>query len=102
MTWDRKSTILAGKSLVIGAFAALSTAAYRAVLSRSETLCHTIFGLCDTPLRTVLLFLFLFLIGLAVGRITESEPLIKGSGIPQLEGQFYGHLSPRPLAVLVK
>ena len=102
MTWDRKSTILAGKSLVIGAFAALSTAAYRAVLSRSETLCHTIFDLCDTPLRTVLLFLFLFLIGLVVGRITESEPLIKGSGIPQLEGQFYGHLSPRPLAVLVK
>ncbi len=102
MTWDRKSTILAGKSLVIGAFAALSTAAYRAVLSRSETLCHTIFGLCDTPLRTVLLFLFLVLIGLVVGRITESEPLIKGSGIPQLEGQFYGHLSPRPLAVLVK
>ena len=34
--------------------------------------------------------------------ITESEPLIKGSGIPQLEGQFHGHFSPKPLAVLIK
>ena len=102
MTWERKNIFLVGKSLVIGAFAALSAVAYRAVLSKSELLCHKIFDFADAPLRVILLFLFLFLIGLVVGRITESEPLIKGSGIPQLEGQFHGHLSPRPLAVLVK
>ena len=102
MSWERKHIVLIGKSLMIGVFAALSAVAYRAVLSRSEALCHGIFSFASSPLRMILLFLFLLLVGLVVGRITESEPLIKGSGIPQLEGQFHGHLSPRPLAVLVK
>lgn len=102
MHWERKHIFLIGKSLIIGIFAALSAVAYRAVLGKSEFLCHEIFAFADSPLRILLLFLFLFLMGLVVGRITESEPLIKGSGIPQLEGQFHGHFSPKPLAVLVK
>lgn len=102
MYWERKNITLIGKSLLIGAFASLSAVAYRAVLGKSEFFFQKIFSFADSPLRTILLFLFLLLMGLVVGRITESEPLIKGSGIPQLEGQFYGHLSPRPLAVLVK
>lgn len=102
MTWERKHIILVGKSLIVGIFAALSAVAYRAVLGKSEGVCHALFGFADTPLRIALLFLILLAVGLVVGRITESEPLIKGSGIPQLEGQFHGHLSPNPLAVLVK
>lgn len=102
VSWDRKNIFFIGQSLVIGAFASLAAVAYRAVLSKSELLCHTLFEFSNSPLRIILLFLFLLLTGLVVGRITESEPLIKGSGIPQLEGQFYGYLSPKPLFVLVK
>ena len=102
MSWERKHIFFVGKSLIIGAFASLSAVAYRAVLGKSELLCQKIFGFSDSPLRIILLFLFLLLVGLVVGRITESEPMIKGSGIPQLEGQFHGHFSPKPLAVLVK
>ena len=102
MSWQRKNIFLIGKSLIIGALSSLSAVAYRAVLGKSEFLCQKIFGLSDSALRIIPLFLFLLLVGLLVGRITESEPMIKGSGIPQLEGQFHDHLSPRPLAVLVK
>lgn len=102
MYWERKNITLVGKSLMIGAFASLSAVAYRAVLGKSEFLRQKIFGFSDSPLGMILLFLFLLLTGLVVGRITESEPFIKGSGIPQMEGQFYGHFSPKPLAVLVK
>ena len=102
MTWERKHILLVGKSLIVGAVAALSAVAYRVVLSKSELVCHNLFAFADSPLRIALLFLLLFAVGLVTGRITESEPLIKGSGIPQLEGQFHGHLSPKPLAVLVK
>ena len=102
MSWERKNIFLVGKSLLIGVSAALSAVAYRAVLGKAELFRHELFGFADAPLRVMLLFLFLLAVGLIVGRITESEPLIKGSGIPQLEGQFYGHLSPKPLAVLVK
>ena len=102
MSWHQKNIFLVGKSLIIGAFAALSAVAYRAVLGKSELLCQKIFSLSVSGVHIILLFLFLLLVGLLVGRITESEPMIKGSGIPQLEGQFHGHFSPRPLAVLVK
>ena len=53
------------------------------------------FAFADSPLRIILLFFFLLLIGLVTGRITESEPLIKGSGIP-LAGVF-GHVLPEVL-----
>ena len=102
MTWEKKHISLIGKSLIIGVFAALSAIAYRAVLGKADLLRHEIFAFADSPLRIVLLFAFLLLIGLITGKITESEPLIKGSGIPQLEGQFHGHFSPNALAVLIK
>ena len=102
MFWERKNIVLIGKSLLVGAAASLSAVAYRAVLGESEQLCRKIFGFADSAPRIILLFLLLLLVGLVVGRITESEPMIKGSGIPQLEGQFYGHFSPKPLAVLIK
>ena len=99
MVWERKYISLVGKSLLIGIVASLSAVAYRAVLHEADLLRHSIFAFADSPLRIVLLFLFLLLAGLVTGRITESEPLIKGSGIPQVEGQFHGHFSPNPLAV---
>lgn len=102
MVWERKYIALVGKSLLIGIFASLSAVAYRAVLHEADALRHEIFSFAGSPLRVVLLFLFLLLAGLVAGRITESEPMIKGSGIPQVEGQFHGHFSPKPLAVLVK
>ena len=88
MSWERKNIYLMGKSLIVGAFAALAVVAYRAVLEKSEFFCRNMFDFADSPMRIVLLFIFLLVIGLVVGRITESEPLIKGSGIPQMEGQF--------------
>ena len=102
MFWERKHIVLVGKSAIIGVFAALSAVAYRAVLGKAEHLSEQIFGFAEGPLQIGLLFLFLLAVGLVVGRITESEPMIKGSGIPQLEGQFHGHFSPKPFAVLVK
>lgn len=102
MVWERKYIFLVGKSLLIGIFASLSAVAYRAVLHEADALRQEIFAFASSPLRVVLLFLFLLLAGLVTGRITESEPMIKGSGIPQVEGQFHGHFSPKPLAVLVK
>ena len=102
MTWEKKHISLIGKSLIVGVFGALSAIAYRAVLGEADSLRHEIFAFADSPLRIALLFLFLLLVGLVTGKITESEPLIKGSGIPQLEGQFHGYFSPNALAVLIK
>ena len=84
MSWERKNIILVGKSIFVGAFASLSAVAYRAVLAKSEALCHKLFEFADSPLGVILLFLLLLLAGLVTGSITESEPLIKSSAIPHL------------------
>jgi len=102
MFWDRKNIIFIGKCIIIGAAAGIAAVAYRAALTEAEILREGLFHFADSPLHVIMLFAFLLLFGLITGRITESEPMIKGSGIPQMEGQFYGHFSPKPLPVLVK
>ena len=61
-----------------------------------------IIGGLTGPLPILLFFAGLVLLALLVGKITEGEPLIKGSGIPQVEGQIHGHFHPCWWKVLVK
>ena len=45
-----------------------------------------------SPVTIALWFLVLLLLALIVGRLLRWEPLISGSGIPQLEGEMVGKL----------
>ncbi len=49
-----------------------------------------------------MLFGVLVVLGYVTGKLVHSEPLISGSGIPQVEGQILGRISPRALPVLIK
>lgn len=102
MSWEHGNLSVLWKSLVVGVCASLVAVAYRYALGWADSARGMLFSFATTPLRIVLLFAALIALGLLVGWITEREPMIKGSGIPQLEGQFHGHFSPKPLAVLLK
>jgi len=93
---------LTGFGALVGACAAVTAIAYRFTLSYAEEVRRTIFSLADSPLKIAGMFVLFALIGVAVGRVTQGEPLIKGSGIPQVEGQLLGFFSPQWLPVLVK
>ncbi len=97
---DRYRLILWG--VVAGLAAALAAVAYRQVLAWAEEGRAYLFSLAVTPARIVLLFLGLMVLGFIAGKLTQGEPLIRGSGIPQVEGQLQGWFSPRWLPVLVK
>jgi H+/Cl- antiporter ClcA len=75
---------------------------YRLTLTWADTLRSAAFAWAVTPIRIVLLFAGLIALGVVVGLITQSEPLIAGSGIPQVEGQLQGKISPRWFRVLYK
>ena len=44
------------------------------------------------PLAAVLWFVALFVIACIVGKLVKYEPMISGSGIPQVEGEMMGKL----------
>ena len=78
------------QAIVIGAVAGLVSVAYRFALSYGESICRFFFGWAQSPWRIVLLFAGLLCLGFVVGCMAKKEPMIKGSGIPQVEGQLLG------------
>ncbi len=89
-------------SLLAGLCGGLPAVAYRYAFAWADKGRDAVLSLLGTPLSIGLFFLGLLLLGMIVGRITQSEPLISGSGIPQVEGQIMGKIEPRWLPVLLK
>lgn len=75
---------------------------YRWVLAWADDMRIEIFKLANTPLRIALLVAGFIIIGAIVGKITQSEPLISGSGIPQVEAQLQDEMQPNWLKIIVK
>lgn len=88
--------------MIIGIFAALSVSLYRFILSEAESLRTMLISKVSTGASLGILFICLIVLGIIVGLVTRSEPLISGSGIPQVEGQLLGYFTPKWLPVLVK
>lgn len=88
--------------LLVGVFSGLVAVAYRLALQGAEQVRPLLTALVRGPLSGLLYFAALTLAALAVGRLCRGEPLIKGSGIPQVEGQLLGFFQPQWLRVLVK
>lgn len=87
---------------LVGICSGFVTVFYRLALTWADTLRKTIFPTADTFGEIALLFAFLAAIGIITGKLAESEPLIKGGGIPQLQGQLLGYFSPNCFKVLIK
>ena len=90
------------QGIVIGFIAGLVSVAYRFTLSYGETICRFLFGWAQSPWQIIVLFIFLLGLGFLVGCMTQKEPMIKGSGIPQVEGQLLGYFNLSWAKVLVK
>ena len=78
----------------VGIAAALVSVAYRYSLGYAESFRNKMFESADTPFSVFVLFVILVFMGILVGFISKKEPMIKGSGIPQVKGQLLGYFSP--------
>ena len=88
--------------MLISVCSALTVVAYRYALTYADAARVSLFKLSGTVWGTVGLFAILLVLGFAAGKLTDSEPLIKGGGIPQVEGQLLGYFSPKWFRVLIK
>lgn len=90
----RLPVILIGEALLVGIVGGLIVLFYRIVLTwAGDWLSRILEYISGNPLRTAGWFGVLVLMALIVGRLVRWEPMISGSGIPQVEGEVTGKLS---------
>lgn len=93
--------VLIGEGLVVGGIAGLVIVLYRMFLEYAGQWLNIILEFCKgNPVRIVGWFLVLFILAVLVGKLLQYEPMISGSGIPQLEGEMAGKLDQRWWRVL--
>lgn len=81
------------EGLSVGICASLAAVLYRLVLDYSEKGLNGILSAAKTNWWIALIWIAaLVLMALAAGWLVKKEPMISGSGIPQVEGEMSGHL----------
>ena len=90
---QRFPVILIGEGLLVGAAAGLVVMFYRIALTfAAEWLNRIVTAIKGDLFKTAVWFVILLVMALIVGRLVKWEPMISGSGIPQVEGEVLGKL----------
>ncbi|MBU3876197.1 ClC family H(+)/Cl(-) exchange transporter [Faecalicatena sp. AGMB00832] len=90
---QRFPVILIGEGLLVGAVGGLIVLLYRVALTYAGIWLEYILDFVrGNPIRTAGWFLALMLMAFVVGKLVKWEPMISGSGIPQVEGEVTGKL----------
>ena len=90
---QRFPVILIGEGLLVGIVGGLIVLLYRVALSYAGDWLHAILSyIKGRPIWIAGWFLVLVLLAVVVGKLVKWEPMISGSGIPQVEGEVTGKL----------
>lgn len=91
---QRFPVILIGEGLLVGAVSGLIVMFYRIALTCAGQWLKQILGyISGHPVRIAGWFAILCILAVIVGKLVRWEPMISGSGIPQVEGEILGKLS---------
>ena len=97
---QRLPVILIGEGLLVGAAAGIVVMLYRIALTYAGQWMNAALDWMRDMLRTALWFAALLVMALIVSRLVKWEPMISGSGIPQVEGEILGKLTQKWKKVL--
>lgn len=98
---ERFQVILIGEGMMVGGLAGFVTILYRMMLEfAGEALQNILRFIRGNALLIAGWFLILLLLAWVVGKLISFEPMISGSGIPQLEGEMVGKLEQNWLKVV--
>lgn len=90
---ERFQIILIGEGILVGAIAGLIVLLYRICLEYAGKWLKQILAYASgNPVRMAGWFALLLLLAWIVAKLVQFEPMISGSGIPQLEGEMVGKL----------
>ncbi|WP_238881825.1 ClC family H(+)/Cl(-) exchange transporter [Clostridium sp. YIM B02551] len=101
--WHNVKLKLMLEGIIVGIFTGLLIVFYRLTLEKAEELRNKFLELqSHNHLMIIVGFLVLIVAALIVGKLVVSEPLISGSGIPQVEAILKGKLKMNWLPVIIK
>ncbi len=101
--WQNFRLKLLGQGIIVGIFSGFLIVLYRIVLEKAEELRNFIFNLNISRYKLMpIWFLILIILAYIVGTLITNEPLISGSGIPQVEGVLAGKIRMKWLPVIIK
>jgi H+/Cl- antiporter ClcA len=101
--WQNFRLKLLVQGIIVGIFSGFLIVFYRIVLEKSEKLRNLILNLDISKYKLILIwFLTLIVLAYIVGILINKEPLISGSGIPQVEGVLLRKLNMNWLSVITK
>ena len=90
---ERFQVVLIGEGILVGGIAGLVVLLYRIFLEYAGKWLQKILDVAgESPVRIVGWFVILAFLAVLVAKLVDYEPLISGSGIPQLEGEMTGKL----------
>lgn len=85
--WHNFKLKLVIEGIAVGLVTGLIVVIYRYLLGKSEILIGILYKtICEKPLYILPWVIFLLIIGYVVGLMVKKDPMISGSGIPQVEG----------------
>ena len=91
-----------GKSLIVGLLTGLVVVCYRLLLTQAEHFSFWLYAVVSgQPWRVAGIFVALAALGYGIGCLIKAEPMISGSGIPQVKGLLTGHFQYHWLRVLL-
>lgn len=96
---DMKFTLTL-QGILVGIVSGLVVVGYRLILEQAEQLRRLVSGQSLTLILGW--FILLLITALIVGKLMIQDPMICGSGIPQVEGQLANKLKINPISVLIR
>lgn len=91
----KESFYLIVRGVEVGVVAGLVCVLYRFLLSNAENALMSVLEyIKGSPGKIAVWFLVLVLIGVFISILNKWEPMMSGSGIPQINGEIKGHFNP--------
>lgn len=101
--WHNVKLKLMIEGIIVGIFSGLLIVMYRLALEKAEEFRSEIIAMqASNHLLIILWFMVLLACAFIVGKMITREPMISGSGIPQVEAILRGRLTMNWLPVIVK
>lgn len=86
----------------VGIFSGLIIVLFRLILEHANDFLHSVLATAKgNPIFIIFWFLALLVAAFSVWALLKWEPLISGSGIPQVEGELHGHIDQKWWRVLI-
>lgn len=101
--WQNVKLKLMIEGIIVGIFSGLLIVLYRLALEKAEEFRNEFIVMQSSKLSIILFWFVALIIGaIIVGRMVQKEPMISGSGIPQVEAVLRGKLKMNWLPVIIR